>query len=362
MHELRTAGGRAIVYAVAISLAVISCSPAREPAKVIIVAPLTAWTWPMYIAKEAGYYDAYGLEVDLVFANHPAGAAMLVSGEADVNVLPLQRAMEIASKEDSFVALGSPLGKWLFALIGRSEVPSVPGLRGRRLGVAQIGDATYNYALALLARFGLTVRDVQLVVTGADGRIPALVSGRVDATMLSAPAYFRLERSGYRSLANIADYDDIHTPNVLLFKRSTVEKRRDLPELLVKAHAEAVKRFYDDREFSIRAHLVYDKQDVKDLGRVYDTYRRTNALERVPYVLADAIKFVIETSGDSMVSARLKAHDYSSLIDNTTVAHLVDHRFFEQLFGPQIKSEQNVKSTQAFWPGISELGESANRR
>ena len=39
-------------------------------------------SWPMYIAKEGGYYQKYGLDVNLQFGVHPQGIAMLVSGEA----------------------------------------------------------------------------------------------------------------------------------------------------------------------------------------------------------------------------------------------------------------------------------------
>ncbi len=39
-------------------------------------------SWPMYIAKEGGYYQKYGLDVDLQFGVHPAGVAMLTSGQA----------------------------------------------------------------------------------------------------------------------------------------------------------------------------------------------------------------------------------------------------------------------------------------
>ena len=31
----------------------------------------------MYIAKEGGYYQKYGLDVNLVFAIHPAAVAMV---------------------------------------------------------------------------------------------------------------------------------------------------------------------------------------------------------------------------------------------------------------------------------------------
>jgi len=334
-----------------------SCAKRTENAAITIVAPKTAWTWPIYIAKEGHYYEKFGLDVRLVFANHPAGIAMLVSDEGDVNLLPLHRAMEIRTREDTFVAVGSPVGKWLFALMARSDIASVQSLRGKQIGVAQIGDATYNYTIALLAKFGLSLRDVEVVLTGAEGRAPALTGGRVAATMLSAPAYFALERAGYKSLANISDYDDIYTPNVLLFKKSTVLKQPELPELLIKAHAEAVKRYYDDEEFAVKAHLVYDNQSEDDLRRVYQKYRESSALDRLPYIPADAVQYIINSTQDPILATAMKSADFATIIDNAAMDRLVTSGFFEYLFGTGIKMEVATRKARAFREAYRESGQ-----
>ena len=39
-------------------------------------------TWPLYIARDGGYYQKQGLDVDLQFGVHPTGVAMLTSGQA----------------------------------------------------------------------------------------------------------------------------------------------------------------------------------------------------------------------------------------------------------------------------------------
>ena len=77
-------------------------------------------------------------------------------------------------------------------------IGSMKDLKGKRLGVSQIGDAPYNYTIGLLAKAGLTQRDVQWLSVGTDvnGRAAALSSNRVDATMLTAPVYFKFEQDG----------------------------------------------------------------------------------------------------------------------------------------------------------------------
>ena len=310
----------------------------------------TGTTWPLYIASEAGYFQKYGLDADIVFGVHPAGIAMVVSGQAVMTNYPLEQAMIASSKDGSLVIVGSPYRKSLFALMAAKSVTGVAGLKGRRIGVSQIGDAPYNYAVALLGKFGLTAREVEWVPIGTDvnGRAAALTSGRVDATMITAPVYFRLEEQGYKSLANTSDYDDIFAPTVYLFKKTTAAANPLLVEALIKAHTEAIKRFYDDKAFALKSYLKYTHEDPAELGRVYDRYAKTNTFERVPYVTTASVQYMIDHPGDEQVAAQMKKFDFRTVVDNTTVERLVRQGFFETLFGPGIKEEQNRKSRQAF--------------
>jgi len=246
--------------------------------------------------------------------------------------------------------VGSPYRKSLFALMAGRGVANVQALKGKRMGVSQIGDAPYNYALALLGKFGLSPRDVQWVPIGTDvnGRAAALTSGRVDATMLTAPVYFRLEEQGYKSLANTSDYDDIYAPTVYLFKKSTVAANPKLVESLIKAHTEAIKRFYEDKAFALKAYLKYTPENPMELERVYDRYAKTNTFERVPYVTASAVQYMIDHPVDEETAVQLKKFNFHAVIDNRIVERLVRESFFEQLFGPSIKQEESRKAEQAF--------------
>src|SRR5579864_3607114 len=310
----------------------------------------TGTTWPLYIAKEAGYFQKYGLDATMVFGVHPAGIAMIVSGEAQMTNYPLEQAMLAASKDGSMVMLGSPYRKSLFALMAGKNVATVRDLKGKRLGVSQIGDAPYNYAVGLLAKFGLTPRDVEWVPIGTDvnGRAAALVASRVDATMLTAPVYFRLEAQGFKSLANTSDYDDLYAPTVYLFKKSVVAANPKLPELLIKAHTEAIKRFYEDKAFALKAYVKYTPEDLTELARVYDRYAKTETFERVPYVLAPAVQYMIDHPVDGQAAAQMRKFDFHSVIDNSLVDRLVREGFFETLFGPGVKAEEQRKAKLAF--------------
>ena len=325
----------------------ITCAAAAQPLqKITINYPTRSGaSWPMYIAKEGGYYQKNGLDVDLKFGVHPAGIAMLVSGEAAMANYSLEQAMDASTKDGSFVMVGSSLNKALFALMAAKNYTEVKQLKGKRLAVGQLGDAPYNYTVALLKSYGLGVRDVQWIPVGTDvsGRAAALVSGRADATLLTAPNYFRLEEQGYKDLANLADHNEIYAATVYLLRKSKVASDPNLPEQLIKAHAEAIKRFYDDEDFAVKAYEAFDKQPEEDVKRIYERYKQGNLFERVPYVMAGAVKSVVAQQSDDRLAAQLKAFDFRTVVDNTYVDHLVRDGYFEKLFGPSVKSEENRK-------------------
>ena len=178
--------------------------PAKAPAN-----------WPLFLAKEGGYYQKYGVNATMVFGVHPAGIAMIVSGEAQATNYPMEQAMQAASLDGSLVIMGSPMNRGLFAMMTKNDIKSVKDLKGKRFGVSQLGDPPYNFAVAILGKNGLSSRDVQWIPLGTDGngRVAALASGRVDATMLPPPAYFKLESQGFKEIANLADYQDLYAPD-----------------------------------------------------------------------------------------------------------------------------------------------------
>src|SRR4051812_1368187 len=336
-----------VLAVVALALLAAAWPHAQNLQKITINYPTRSGaSWPLFIAKQAGLYQKYGLEVDLQFGVHPAGIAMLTSGQAVMVNHSLEQGMVASSKDASaFTLTGSSSNKGLFALMGQKDLTSPTQLKGKRIAVGQIGDAPYNYTVALLGTYGLGVRDVQWIPVGTDvsGRAAALQTNRADATLLTAPNYFRLEEAGYKTLANLADRD-VYAATVYLFSRKATTASPKLGEAIIKAHAEAIKRFYDDKAFAVKSYIAFDKQPEADVARIYDLYKNGNIFDRVPYVLAPAIKSIVAQQVDPRIAADLKAFDFHKVVDNSTVGRLVKEGYFDQLFGAEVKAEAQRKA------------------
>jgi len=344
---------RSLLAFLFLSAILIAGTGARPPAQsqiTINYPSITGPTWPLYVAREGGYYAKYGLDVNLVFGEHPAGIAMIVSDEADMTNYALELAMQASSRDGSLVAYASPFRKSLYALMAGKDIRRIRDLKGKRIAVSQVGAAPHTYGIRMLSSDGLTARDVQWVPTGSGGNSPAaaLAGRRAEAAMVSAPAYFRLETEGFKSLANISDFDEIYAPTVFLFNKSTIAANPKLPELLIMAHAEAIKRLYEDKAFALKAYLAYNKEDPALVGKVYDRYIASNSYERVPYILAPAVRYMLDHPSDEQIGRQLRRFDFRTVLDNSVVDSLVKAGFFEKLFGPGIKAEQERKARLAF--------------
>jgi ABC-type nitrate/sulfonate/bicarbonate transport system substrate-binding protein len=303
-------------------------------------------SWPLWIAKDGGLYAKYRLDVELVYAVHPAPIAAVISGQAAMTSSGSDPALLAASKDPSLVVLGGFMNKGSFAMIGSKTTTDMKQLAGKKLGIGRVGDPPYHMAASLLKKYGMTTRDVQWVSIGVDAatRAAALQSGQVDAALITAPAYFRLQAAGLPVLAVLLEHDDIYVSTYYLFRREALTRERSMALAFIKAHAEAIKRFYDDKALATQIMIKYGgARNMEDANQVYELFRKARVLEPIPYALKGSVDAVAERQ-----SQELKGADLSKMIDNSLVDQLVQEKFFENTFGASIREEQQRKQAQAF--------------
>ena len=306
-------------------------------------------SWPLWMAREGGYYKKHGLDVELVFGVHPAPIAAILSGYAVMTSTGSDPGVLAVAQSSSLVLTGSFLNKGSFALIAAKNFTSMQQLAGKKIGVGRVGDPPYHFTVSLLDKFGVTAKDVQWVSTGVDAaaRAAALQSGQIDAALVTAPSYFRLEAAGFRILGLVSDYEDIYVSTYYMFRKESLISERKIVEAFIKAHAEAIKRFYEDKAFALQTMIRYGgARDQNDAGKAYEIFAKSRSFEPVPYVLKDSIKAAVERQ--SQAQPQLKQFDFSKVIDNGIVDRLAKEGYFEEVFGPSIRELQQKRQAQAF--------------
>ncbi|HEY8578548.1 MAG TPA: ABC transporter substrate-binding protein [Beijerinckiaceae bacterium] len=317
----------------------LAASAQQKLTEVKIVYPTPSSTsWPLWLARDGGYFEKHGLKADVQLGLHPAGPAAVVSGEALTHNLGLDTSMQAAMRGGRIVIVGAPLHVANFVMIAAKGVEDLKGLAGKRIAVGRVGDPPYFYAKALFDLMKIDDSKVNWVGAGAPPqRALSLRNGLADGAMLTPPDYYRLEDEGFKVLARMSDHREVPIATSYMFRRETVEKQPELVEALLKAHAEAVKRFYDDKPFAMQVIAKYAKLDGKDLSRLYDETVQTRTFERVPYVPKAAVSAIVERNKDQ--TPELATFDFRKVIDQGPIDRLVDSGFYEQLFGASIKDE-----------------------
>jgi ABC-type nitrate/sulfonate/bicarbonate transport system substrate-binding protein len=335
--------------------AALACSAVAGRSIAAGTTPLTLQTptrsgaaWPLWIAQDGGYYEKHGIDPKVVFGVHPAGIAMVLSGEAQMTNYGLEQIIAAVVRDPSLVMMGSSLNKGNFGLIARPEFTRVADLKGKRIGVARVGDVPYFYTIDLLAKHGLTARDVQWVSVPADStaRASVLVAGQADASLLTAPSYYKLETMGLKLLDSVTNHSDILISTAYTFKKTWVATNPEMPARIIMAQAEAIKRFYDDKAFAIATYRKNDPQPEADIGRLYDDYLAKSTLDRVPLLSRTAVAAAADRLAADIPA--VKTADFGRSVAMGPVRALIQDGFFEKLFGPAIKAEQELKLKDAF--------------
>ncbi len=306
-------------------------------------------SWTMWLAKEAGYYEKYGLEVTPEFGVHPVGIAGLISGDVQFTNYSLDDVSAASMRDPVLTVIGSLLHKGSFALMARPDIPNVEALKGKRIGVGRVGDPPYHYTVGLIKDYGMKSGDIQWVPTGTDAsaRVTMLISGQIDAALITPPSWYRLEAQGMKPLTLLEDHESTVLTVGNVYKKTWVAQNPDVPERVLRAQGEAIHRFYTDKGAAIAAYRKYDPSvSQADLERVYANTVRVSIIDRIPLMQKVAGEAVVDRIGADLPA--LKTFDFQSIIDNKPVRKMIDEGFFEKLYGPSIKAEQDKKLKGAY--------------
>ena len=139
---------------------------------------------PLILARERGYFEEAGLEVELIAPADPNDPPKLVAaGKADIAVSYQPQLHLQAAAGLPLVRIGTLVATPLNSLVVLEESPirSIADLKGKKVGFS-VGGFEDALLSAMLSKAGLSLDDVELVNVNWS-LSPSLVSGQVDAVI-----------------------------------------------------------------------------------------------------------------------------------------------------------------------------------
>lgn len=210
---------------------------------------------PNMLTKQLGYFDQQGLDVTLIDeASGQSSENEVLAGQVDAGSGSYNHTIELqaAGKQMEAVVLlnVAPGEAEIVSAKAASQIHSVKDLKGRNLGVTELGSGTQTLTTALLHNAGIAANQVHFVPVGAgDTFIAALQQGRIDAGMTTEPTISRILSTGVgKVLVDLRSPQSTEAalggpyPFISLFmNNSYVNSHKDTVQKLVNAYVMTLK-------------------------------------------------------------------------------------------------------------------------
>jgi sulfonate transport system substrate-binding protein len=210
---------------------------------------------PNELTQRLGYFSAEGLDVTLIDeASGQSSENEVLAGQVDAGSGSYNHTIELqaAGKQMEAVVLlnVAPGEAEIVSAKVASQIHSVADLKGRNLGVTELGSGTQTLTTALLHKVGITADQVHFVPVGAgDTFIAALQQGKIDAGMTTEPTISRILSSGVgKVLVDLRSPQSTQAalggsyPFICLFmNNSYVSSHKDTVQKLVNAYVKTLK-------------------------------------------------------------------------------------------------------------------------
>jgi NitT/TauT family transport system substrate-binding protein len=296
-----------------------------------VLYPSFGGTWATaWIAKEAGYFSAEGLDVELIrVGGSTRMVAAMLGGSAPIIQAGAVAAVAATAAGSDVVIIAATGKVSPFHLMARPEIKQPADLRGKRAGISTFGSTSDQMVRIALQKFNLEPnKDVAILSLGAQPEaFAALQSGAVQVAALSYPLYPKAAKLGMRELVNFAELGVEDVTGAVITTRSFVAQQRDTALRFVRAYIRGAHRYRTDKEFSKRVLAKYGKiADDEVLEGTWQDYAPT--IQKVPRPSAKGIQVSIE----SHFKGKTPLPKAEIFVDNSLVDQLEKSGFIESLY------------------------------
>lgn len=209
-----------------------------EPLKVT----LPTWTGygPLFLAKEKGFFEKNGVEVELsIIEGLGERKQALAGGKIDgmATALDVQVTLSAADipvqvvwlLDDSFGGDG---------ILVKNDIQDVKDLKGKQVAF-EVGSTSHMLALTALKQGGLTESDIEVVPMSAGDAGAAFAAGKIDAAITWEPWLTKGAEANGKVLLTTKDLPGIIV-DTISFKEDVIKSRPDDVKAFVKAMGEAM--------------------------------------------------------------------------------------------------------------------------
>jgi NitT/TauT family transport system substrate-binding protein len=214
---------------------------------------------PFYVAKDKGYFEEVGLDVEFDYSPETDGVTLVGAGELPFAIVSGEQVLLARAQGLPVVYV---LAWWqdypvAVSAMTDEQITSPADLKGKRIGLPGLYGSSYIGLRALLEAGGLSESDVQLDSIGYN-QVEALIAGQEDAVVVYANNEpIQLATQGYPvSTIKVADYVQLAS-NGLITNEKTIAENPELVQRMTQAIQKAIDYTITDPVDAYRSSVKY---------------------------------------------------------------------------------------------------------
>lgn len=150
---------------------------------------------PVFVAREEGFFEEQGLNVELFTPGGPKGFQALQAGDCDFANLSMEPALVAAEKGMETTFFASVVKSRSYGLVTSGDITDISQLKGKVVYGTNAGSGPYVFVCDVLRQAGLDPeKDVTFVNVDQNSALIALEEGEIDATFIEM--YMESETEG----------------------------------------------------------------------------------------------------------------------------------------------------------------------
>lgn len=208
--------------------------------------------------------------------NESAGIAALVAGHLDIANMDLISAIKASQQGLPIRVLIAANVKQEYVFVAKGSVPDLAGLKGTMVAFHAPGSTTEYYANLVVTQLaGLKRDDVKWqAIQGSNNRVAALLSNRIDATVLEWADWLELKDKGdFKVLSTFNDIAPYALATAFITTQSWIDKHPQAAQDFVDAMAAGYAEAYSDKAaFLAEAATLLPEVPAANVAGTYDFY------------------------------------------------------------------------------------------
>ena len=263
---------------------------------------------PVWVARDAGYFENYGLNVEPVQIRGGSLITLaIITGNLQFSGVGAESVVAARAAGGDVVLLACPVDADPVYLITRPEIKSAAELKGLASAVTRYGSTTHFYLRAALKHVGLNPdKDMTILQMGAGPEmVAALDAGRIAAAALTTRYAVPFLQRGWPVLVELSATDLIYPSSCVTSSRAYIRAEPKVTEDFLRAYVAAIQLIKKDRKAAEKSFSKWMREkNPTIIAKTVEAYSRL--LKRRPWVPDKGIENVIR----DLIRARPEFKEY----------------------------------------------------